>query len=57
MMMLYLKQRKQKLHAVIEEIKKSYAKGQPVLVGTINIDASEEISALFERRREFLIKF
>ena len=34
---------------VIEEIKKSYAKGQPVLVGTINIDASEEISALLKK--------
>ena len=43
------KTKKEKLHAVIEEIKKSYAKGQPVLVGTINIDASEEISALLKK--------
>ncbi|MCR5703108.1 MAG: preprotein translocase subunit SecA [Eubacterium sp.] len=44
------KTRKEKLHAVIEEIVKAYEKGQPVLVGTINIDASEEISALLKKR-------
>ncbi len=43
------KTRKEKLHAVIEEIVKAYKKGQPVLVGTINIDASEEISALLKK--------
>ena len=30
--------------SVIEDVKKSHAKGQPVLVGTITIDVSEEIS-------------
>ena len=30
--------------SVIEEVKRSHAKGQPVLVGTITIDVSEEIS-------------
>lgn len=30
--------------SVVEEVKRSYAKGQPVLVGTITIDVSEEIS-------------
>ena len=44
------KTRKEKLHAVIEEIVASYRKGQPVLVGTINIDSSEEISALLKRQ-------
>ncbi len=43
------KTKKEKLHAVIEEIKEAYAKGQPVLVGTINIDASEEISNLLRK--------
>ena len=44
------KTKKEKLHAVIEEIVASHAKGQPVLVGTINIDSSEEISALLKKR-------
>ena len=43
------KTKKEKLHAVIEDIVESHAKGQPVLVGTINIDASEEISALLKK--------
>lgn len=44
------KSRKEKLYAVIEEIAASYEKGQPVLVGTINIDSSEEISALLKKK-------
>ena len=44
------KTKKEKLHAVIEDIVESHAKGQPVLVGTINIDSSEEISALLKKR-------
>ncbi len=43
------KTRKEKLHAVVEEVKAAYAKGQPVLVGTINIDASEELSKMFDK--------
>ena len=44
------KTKKEKLHAVIEDIVESHAQGQPVLVGTINIDSSEEISALLKKR-------
>ncbi len=44
------KTRREKLHAVIEEIIASHAKGQPVLVGTITIEASEEISALLKKK-------
>lgn len=44
------KSKKEKLHAVIEEIAKSHEKGQPVLVGTINIDSSEEISTLLKKK-------
>lgn len=43
------KTRKEKLKAVVEEVKASYQKGQPVLVGTINIDASEELSKLLSK--------
>ncbi|MFQ9516449.1 MAG: preprotein translocase subunit SecA [Eubacterium sp.] len=44
------KTKKEKLHAVIDEIVRSNEKGQPVLVGTINIDSSEEISGLLKRK-------
>ncbi len=43
------KTKRGKLNAVVEEIKQSQAKGQPVLVGTITIDASEELSALLTK--------
>jgi preprotein translocase subunit SecA len=44
------KTQKEKLNAIIDEIVESHKKGQPVLVGTITIDASEEISALLKKR-------
>ncbi|MBE5959707.1 MAG: preprotein translocase subunit SecA [Lachnospiraceae bacterium] len=44
-----LKTRKEKYYVVIQEIIKAHEKGQPVLVGTINIDASEEISRLLKK--------
>ncbi len=44
-----LKTRKEKYYVVIQEIIKAHEKGQPVLVGTINIDASEEISKLLKK--------
>ena len=39
-----------KLKAVADEIEEAHAKGQPVLVGTITIEASEEISSLLKKR-------
>ncbi len=38
-----------KLRAIVAAVKESQAKGQPVLVGTINIDSSEEISRLLSK--------
>ena len=35
--------------AIIEEIKEAHAKGQPVLVGTISIEKSEELSKMLKR--------
>ena len=35
--------------AVIEQIKKCHEKGQPVLVGTVNVDKSEKLSAMLKR--------
>ena len=42
--------KKEKLNAVIHEIVEAHEKGQPVLVGTINIDASEEVSRLLTKQ-------
>ncbi|MCM1144968.1 MAG: preprotein translocase subunit SecA [Blautia sp.] len=44
------KTRKEKLNAIIEAIIEAHAKGQPVLVGTITIEASEELSTLLKKR-------
>lgn len=44
------KTRKEKLHAIVEDIAESHEKGQPVLVGTITIEASEELSQLLKKR-------
>ena len=38
-----------KYHAVIKQIKECHKKGQPVLVGTVNIDKSELLSAMLKR--------
>lgn len=38
-----------KLKAVIEKIKECHAKGQPVLVGTITVEKSEQLSKLLKR--------
>lgn len=40
---------KGKLNAIIEEIKERHALGQPILVGTVNIDKSEEYSKALTR--------
>jgi preprotein translocase subunit SecA len=44
------KTKREKLHAVVDEIIESHKKGQPVLVGTITIEASEEISELLKKK-------
>jgi preprotein translocase subunit SecA len=44
------KTKQEKLTAVVEEIANAHEKGQPVLVGTITIEASEELSALLKKR-------
>ncbi len=40
-----------KFRAVIEDIKKSHEKGQPVLVGTVSIEKSEKLSKLLDKER------
>ena len=44
------KTKREKLNAIINEIVESHKKGQPVLVGTITIDSSEEISNLLKKK-------
>ncbi len=44
------KTRKEKLNAVVAEIIESHTKGQPVLVGTITIEASEELSDMLKKK-------
>ncbi|MCM1038634.1 MAG: preprotein translocase subunit SecA [Ruminococcus sp.] len=44
------KTRKEKLNAIIDAIVEAHARKQPVLVGTITIEASEELSALLKKR-------
>ena len=44
------KTKREKLNAIVEDIVESHEKGQPVLVGTITIDASEELSQLLKKR-------
>ncbi len=43
------KNEKVKFNAVVEDIKKSHEKGQPVLVGTVSIDKSERLSKLLKK--------
>ncbi len=44
------KTKKEKFHAVVEEIVKAHEKGQPVLVGTITIETSEMLSQTLKKR-------
>ena len=44
------KTKREKLNAICDEIEAAHATGQPILVGTITIEASEEISAMLKRR-------
>lgn len=44
------KTRREKLNAIVADIAECYEKKQPVLVGTITIEASEELSAMLRKR-------
>ncbi len=44
------KTKKEKLNAIVNAVEEAHAKGQPVLVGTITIEASEELSDMLRRR-------
>ena len=44
------KTKREKFNAVVDEIVESHKIGQPVLVGTINIDTSEMLSSMLKKR-------
>ena len=44
------KTKKEKFHAVVEEVVAAHEKGQPVLVGTITIETSELLSRMLKKR-------
>jgi len=44
------KTRAEKLNAIVDAVEEAHKKGQPVLVGTITIEASEELSRMLTKR-------
>ena len=42
--------KQEKLNAIVDAVSEAHAKGQPVLVGTITIEASETVSAMLRKR-------
>jgi len=44
------KTKAEKLNAIVQAVEEAHAKGQPVLVGTITIEASEELSRMLTKR-------
>ncbi len=47
---LIYKTKREKFNAVIEEIQQCYERGQPSLVGTISVEASETLARILKRR-------
>src|SRR3954466_883911 len=45
------KTRREKYNAVIKEIREAHAKNQPVLVGTVSVEASELLSRMLKREK------
>lgn len=48
---LVYKTKKEKINSIIDRIQGLYEKGQPVLIGTISIKSSEELSELLKKRK------
>jgi len=44
------KSRREKYHAAIDDIEEAHKKGQPVLVGTVSVEASELLGRMLRRR-------
>ena len=41
--------KKEKLEQLIAEVKERHEKGQPILIGTVSVESSEEVSALLDK--------
>jgi len=48
---LIFKTRREKYNSVVQEIREAHAKGQPVLVGTASVEASELVSRMLQRAK------
>ena len=48
---LIFKTRREKYSAVVQEVTEAHAKGQPVLVGTASVEASELVSRMLQRAK------
>lgn len=45
------KTKQEKMEAIVQAVEEAHAKGQPVLVGTITIDTSEELSQMLAKKQ------
>lgn len=43
------KSKREKNHAILEEIREIHAKGRPILVGTVSVEASEQLSRILNK--------
>lgn len=48
---IIFKTRREKYNAVIDEIEEAHKRGQPCLVGTVSVDASELLSRMMKRKK------
>jgi preprotein translocase subunit SecA len=48
---IIFKTRREKYNAVVEEIQQAHERGQPCLVGTVSVDASEVLSRMLKRAK------
>ena len=48
---IIFKTRREKYNAVVEEIAEAHGRGQPCLVGTVSVDASEVLGRMLKRKR------
>lgn len=48
---IIFKTRREKYNAVVEEIEEAHKRGQPCLVGTVSVDASEVLSRMLKRAK------
>lgn len=50
------KNEKAKFNAIVQSVKESHEKGQPVLIGTVSIEKSEKLSNIL-KKKELSMKY